>query len=227
MEKGVGDKWIWWSDIECTVSLELIIIRCYIIHYITPLYLWSAEEEGTAVKRVLCPSPSLAWSVLHWCGSCPPWPGTQRFRAVPFLLMVGGLSKAWNGWRLTSLCWALFPDCQPYLKLLGNYSEAYQRVLDPEERFALVQVITDVIHRCPRFDLSYPYFIKAYREECTCLRLHLQLVRGILTWVYLGFRRFHVRRGWKTQARTENRVFLSVPVQNLGFLGQHVHDVYL
>ncbi|KAB0401167.1 hypothetical protein E2I00_011377 [Balaenoptera physalus] len=50
-----------------------------------------------------------------------------------------------------------------------------------QRRFALAQAITDVIHRCPRFDLSYPYFIKAYREECTCLRLHLQLVRGILT----------------------------------------------
>ena len=150
--------------------------------YYPPLYLWRAEEEGTEVKRVLCPSPSLAWSVSHWCGSCPPWPGTQRFRAVSLLLgeQVGVFRKH-GGWRLTSLCWVLFPDYQPYLKLLGSYSEAYQHALDPEERFALAQAITDVIHRCPRFDLSYPYFIKAYREECTCLRLHLQLVRGILT----------------------------------------------
>ncbi|XFG03559.1 hypothetical protein AB1E19_007183 [Capra hircus] len=65
-------------------------------------------------------------------------------------------------------------------QLLDSYFEAYQHALDPEERFALAQVITDIMHRCPRFDFSHPYFIKAYREECTCLRLHLQLVRGIL-----------------------------------------------
>lgn len=96
-----------------------------------------------------------------------------------------GLSKAGGSWGLTSLCLALgllllFPDYQPYLQLLDSYFEAYQHVLDPEERFALAQVITDIMHRCPRFDLSHPYFIKAYQDECTCLRLHLQLVRGIL-----------------------------------------------
>lgn len=89
-------------------------------------------------------------------------------------------------WGLPSLCWAprlplLIPDYQPYLQLLDNYFEAYQHTLDPEERFALAQVMTDIVHRRPRFDLSHPYFVKAYREECTCLRLHLQLVRGILT----------------------------------------------
>lgn len=66
------------------------------------------------------------------------------------------------------------------MQLLDSYFEAYQHVLDPEERFALAQVITDIMHRGPRFDLSHPYFIKAYQDECACLRLHLQLVRGIL-----------------------------------------------
>ena len=41
------------------------------------------------------------------------------------------------------------------------------------------------------------------------------------------FLRFHVGRGWKTQVKTENCIFLSVPIQNLGFLGQHAHNVYL
>jgi hypothetical protein len=36
------------------------------------------------------------------------------------------------------------------------------------------------MHRRPKFDLSYSYFVKAYQDECTCLRLHLQLVGGIL-----------------------------------------------
>ncbi|KAM5282564.1 LOW QUALITY PROTEIN: uncharacterized protein RBU33_014186 [Hipposideros larvatus] len=62
--------------------------------------------------------------------------------------------------------------------LLDSYFEAYQHVWDPKERLALA-VITDIMHRCPKFDLS-PYFIKAYQDECTCLRLHLQLVSGVL-----------------------------------------------
>ncbi|XP_063110059.1 centrosomal protein CEP57L1 isoform X4 [Cavia porcellus] len=65
-------------------------------------------------------------------------------------------------------------------QLLDCYFEAYQHALDPEERFALAQVITDIMHQRPKFDLDHPYFIKAYKEECVCLRLHLQLVRSIL-----------------------------------------------
>uniref|UniRef100_H0XDD0 Uncharacterized protein n=1 Tax=Otolemur garnettii TaxID=30611 RepID=H0XDD0_OTOGA len=65
-------------------------------------------------------------------------------------------------------------------QLLDSYFEAYQHTLDPEERSALAQVMTDIMHRRPRFDLSHPYFIKAYQDECACLRLHLQLARGVL-----------------------------------------------
>ncbi|XP_057593722.1 uncharacterized protein LOC130854855 [Hippopotamus amphibius kiboko] len=81
-------------------------------------------------------------------------------------------------------------------QLLDSYFEAYQHALDPEERFALAQVITDIMHRCPRFDLSRPYFIKAYQEECTCLRLHLQLVRGILN-QHIECQREYVQRLWQ------------------------------
>ncbi|XP_060987791.1 uncharacterized protein LOC133048187 [Dama dama] len=81
-------------------------------------------------------------------------------------------------------------------QLLDSYFEAYQHALDPEERFALAQVITDIMHRCPRFDFSHPYFIKAYREECTCLRLHLQLVRGILN-QHIECQREYVQRLWQ------------------------------
>lgn len=130
---------------------------------------------------MLFPPPSLAWSVLRWCCGCPPGP-------IP---RGAGLSLSYRWWGAFQsmemvgssplfLCWALSSDYKPYLQLLDSYFEAYQHALDPEERFALAQVITDIMHRCPRFDFSHPYFIKAYREECTCLRLHLQLVRGIL-----------------------------------------------
>ncbi|KAF4025160.1 hypothetical protein G4228_017042 [Cervus hanglu yarkandensis] len=81
-------------------------------------------------------------------------------------------------------------------QLLDSYFEAYQHALDPEERFALAQVITDIMHRCSRFDFSHPYFIKAYREECTCLRLHLQLVRGILN-QHIECQREYVQRLWQ------------------------------
>ena len=136
---------------------------------------------------MLFPSPSLTWSVLYQCCGCPPRAGTQRCRAVSPIDGCGG----WGGGGAFQcmemvgssplfLCWALSADYKPYLQLLDSYFEAYQHALDPEERFALAQVITDIMHRCPRFDFSHPYFIKAYQEECTCLRLHLQLVRGIL-----------------------------------------------
>ncbi|CAO2627888.1 hypothetical protein LEMLEM_LOCUS19722, partial [Lemmus lemmus] len=41
--------------------------------------------------------------------------------------------------------------------------------------------MTDIMHRRPKFDLSCSYFTKAYQDDCTCLRLHWQLVRGILS----------------------------------------------
>ncbi|KAM7135424.1 LOW QUALITY PROTEIN: uncharacterized protein WM277_015343 [Molossus nigricans] len=66
-------------------------------------------------------------------------------------------------------------------QLLDCYFEAYQHVLDPEEGFAIAQVITDITHRCPRFDLSHPHFLKSYQDECARLRLHQQLVRGVLS----------------------------------------------
>ncbi|XP_050644838.1 uncharacterized protein LOC126953470 [Macaca thibetana thibetana] len=114
-------------------------------------------------------------------------------------------------WGLPSLCWAprlplLIPDYQPYLQLLDNYFEAYQHTLDPEERFALAQVMTDIVHRRPRFDLSHPYFVKAYREECTCLRLHLQLVRGILT-QQIERQREYVQRIWREDHLDNSNTF--------------------
>lgn len=75
----------------------------------------------------------------------------------------------------------LHPDYKPHFQLLDSYFGAYQHTLDPEERFALAQAMTDVMHRRPKFDLSHSYFTKAYQDDCTCLRLHLQLVRGVLS----------------------------------------------
>nr|XP_031311988.1 uncharacterized protein LOC105097150 isoform X4 [Camelus dromedarius] len=91
-------------------------------------------------------------------------------------------------------------------QLLDSYFEAYQHALDPEERFALAQVITDIMHRCARFDLSQPYFIKAYRDECACLRLHLQLVRGLLN-QHIECQREYVRRLWQDSHPDDSTTF--------------------
>ncbi|XP_014386760.1 PREDICTED: transmembrane protein FLJ37396 [Myotis brandtii] len=91
-------------------------------------------------------------------------------------------------------------------QLLDCYFEAYQHTLDPEERFALAQVITDIMYRGPRFDLSHPYFIKAYRDECTCLRLHQQLLRGILN-QHIEQQREYVQRLWQEGHPDESNNF--------------------
>ncbi|KAL7987853.1 hypothetical protein Chor_006772 [Crotalus horridus] len=65
-------------------------------------------------------------------------------------------------------------------QLLDSYFEVYQHALDSEERFALAQVITNIIYRRPRFDFHLEYFVNTYRNECTCLKLHLCLVRDIM-----------------------------------------------
>ncbi|XP_012924408.2 putative uncharacterized protein C6orf183 homolog isoform X3 [Heterocephalus glaber] len=91
-------------------------------------------------------------------------------------------------------------------QLLGCYFEAYQHTLDPEERFALAQVMTDIMHQRPKFDLSHPYFIKAYQDECTCLRLHLQLVRSILNH-HIENQTEYVQRLWSEDRPDDQNTF--------------------
>ncbi|KAM4866054.1 coiled-coil domain-containing protein 162-like [Thomomys bottae] len=91
-------------------------------------------------------------------------------------------------------------------QLLDSYFEAYQHTLDPEQRLALAQVMTDIMHRRPKFDLGHPYFIKAYQDECTCLRLHLQLVRGILNH-QIEHQREYVQRLWREEYSDERNTF--------------------
>ncbi|XP_042300836.1 uncharacterized protein LOC121918885 isoform X2 [Sceloporus undulatus] len=65
-------------------------------------------------------------------------------------------------------------------QLLDCYFEAYQHALALEERFALAQVVTDVMYLRPRFDFNLGYFVNIYKDEYACLRLQIQLVRDIL-----------------------------------------------
>ncbi|XP_012877821.1 PREDICTED: transmembrane protein FLJ37396 [Dipodomys ordii] len=91
-------------------------------------------------------------------------------------------------------------------QLLDSYFEAYQHTLDPEQKLALAQVMTDIMHRRPKFDLGHPYFIKAYQDECACLRLHLQLVRGILSH-QIEHQREYVQRLWREEHPDERNKF--------------------
>ncbi|XP_077145694.1 uncharacterized protein LOC143807719 isoform X2 [Ranitomeya variabilis] len=81
-------------------------------------------------------------------------------------------------------------------QLVDSYYEAYQHTLDPEERFSLAQVITDIMYKRPRFDIGSKYFLEAYSDECQCLRLHLQLVRDVLTSQLENQREF-VQKVWR------------------------------
>ncbi|XP_077158407.1 uncharacterized protein LOC143819972 isoform X3 [Paroedura picta] len=65
-------------------------------------------------------------------------------------------------------------------QLIDSYFEAYHHALDAEERFALAQAITDIMYKRPRFDFRLGYFVNIYKDECICLRHHLQLIKDVL-----------------------------------------------
>ena len=66
------------------------------------------------------------------------------------------------------------------VQLLNCYFEAYQHVTDSEERVAMAQVITDIIHRRPQLDPTALYCVQAYQEELVCLQTHQQLIKQVL-----------------------------------------------
>lgn len=67
-----------------------------------------------------------------------------------------------------------------YPQLLNCYCEAYQHTVGAEERFALAQVITDIMHSRPLLDLNQDYFVQVYRAETDCLQSHQLLIKDIL-----------------------------------------------
>ncbi|CAH3180891.1 unnamed protein product [Porites lobata] len=65
-------------------------------------------------------------------------------------------------------------------QLLDCYLEAYHHVLDIKEKNRLAQVMINVMQSRPRFDFTADYFVKIYRAECVCLRLHCSLIKSVL-----------------------------------------------
>ncbi|XP_038656938.1 coiled-coil domain-containing protein 162-like [Scyliorhinus canicula] len=96
-------------------------------------------------------------------------------------------------------------------QLLDSYFEAYQHVYDVEERFALAQVITDIMHKRPRFNLSREYFVKTYQAECACLKLHLQLIRDILN-KQIEEQREYIQKIWRDDRGVEIGTEFGLPL---------------
>ncbi|CAG5117025.1 unnamed protein product, partial [Candidula unifasciata] len=65
-------------------------------------------------------------------------------------------------------------------ELLDCYFEAYQHVVDRDERRRLAQVITNIMHQRPRLDPHSDYFVQLYRAECAVLHKHVALVKSLL-----------------------------------------------
>ncbi|XP_051881402.1 uncharacterized protein LOC127575509 [Pristis pectinata] len=96
-------------------------------------------------------------------------------------------------------------------QLLDGYFEAYQHVFDVEDRFALAQVITDIMYQRPRFNLSNEYFVQTYQAECTCLNLQSQLITDILN-KQIDDQREYVQRIWRDSNLMEMGIEFGLPL---------------
>ncbi|XP_067099474.1 uncharacterized protein si:ch73-242m19.1 [Osmerus mordax] len=86
------------------------------------------------------------------------------------------------------------------VQVLNCYFEAYQHAAGSEQRFALAQVITDIMHRKPHLDLGSEYFVQAYRDEIICLETHRQLIKTILD-CQIDEERQYLNRVWREGQR--------------------------
>ncbi|XP_051501949.1 uncharacterized protein si:ch73-242m19.1 [Myxocyprinus asiaticus] len=82
------------------------------------------------------------------------------------------------------------------IQLLNCYLEAYQHVTDPEERFSIAQVITDIMHKRPQMDFTAGYFAQAYRDAIVCLQSHQQLIKLVLN-NQIDEQRQYLERIWR------------------------------
>lgn len=66
------------------------------------------------------------------------------------------------------------------VQLLDCYMEAYQHVINHEERSDLANIMYSVMKKRPRFDFEADYFLKSYRMESLCLRMQAKLVKEVM-----------------------------------------------
>ncbi|XP_033180902.1 uncharacterized protein LOC113127098 isoform X2 [Mastacembelus armatus] len=86
------------------------------------------------------------------------------------------------------------------VQIINCYYEAYQHAAGTEEKFALAQVITDIMHSRPLLDLSQDYFVQTYRAEIDCLQSHKQLIRDILD-NQIEKQRRYLQRVWRGSSK--------------------------
>jgi hypothetical protein len=55
------------------------------------------------------------------------------------------------------------------VKLMQVYMECYEHITDPLEQQKLMQIITDIMSRRPRLNLTANYFKDSYKAESACL----------------------------------------------------------
>lgn len=67
-----------------------------------------------------------------------------------------------------------------YLKMYICCNKLCSVVYVLERVFSTFQIMVNVMHARPRYDFSADYFVKIYRAECVCLRLHCNLIKSIL-----------------------------------------------
>jgi hypothetical protein len=58
--------------------------------------------------------------------------------------------------------------------------ECYEHISDPLEQQKLMQIITDIMARRPRFNLKASYFIDAYDGEIKLLKKQFELVKMLV-----------------------------------------------
>lgn len=107
---------------------------------------------------------------------------------IEVLLEKSNLRDIQAAYTINSLTLPLFMCSQ----LLNCYFEAYQHVINLEERFSLAQVITDIMHRRPCLDLEMEYFVQAYWQEVVCLQSHQQLIKLVLNAQVIVFFCFNI-----------------------------------
>ncbi|XP_041828419.1 uncharacterized protein LOC121631504 [Melanotaenia boesemani] len=103
------------------------------------------------------------------------------------------------------------------VQLMNCYYEAYQHATGTEERFALAQVITDIMHMRPKLDMEQEYFVQTYRAEISCLQSHQQLIQRVLD------NQIKAQRGYLT---VSGKIIAKAPFMHMVFHQTMLLDIW-
>ncbi len=66
------------------------------------------------------------------------------------------------------------------IELLFGWLEVYEHVCDLVEQNRLIQLMTDLMARRPRFNLDAAYFRSAYQAEVKCLQKETEVLKSVM-----------------------------------------------